>query len=356
MGRWGLGTRFVISKRAEAGNEVIRAGSEALERYAACYATGVSPDEERLMVLKGEAKKNHHHVWQKYLSAWEDGSAVTCLQEGRIFTTGTPALGVKKHLYRLKSPSDEDLRFLARICFPEDMDPFLRDLNVGWLPIFFAADDLERLADLTGGREDAEIQKVLEMVRSNSEEDLHMVIERDSASHLDRLRGGDLTFLGDPDQRGRFLHFLTVQDFRTLGKREHIVRSAGAIPGVDLGNVIAPMTHIFATNVALGLLRRWDSTVVTLERSNGEVEFITSDQPVFNLHGLDIADGELVDELKYFFPLSPSAALTWDAHGPENAVSEVAVDADRVREANRHIFSASWSQCYARREDELRAI
>lgn len=307
------------------------------------------------MILGGQPKRRHHHVWQYYLRAWESNGVVACRRDGRVFSTGTEVLGVKKDLYRIKHPTEAEIDLLAKLCFPENMNPLLRKLNGGWLPVFLGPMTLERLAVRLGSEHDTEISRILELARSNTEEDLHMVIESDSIANLNALRTENLSFLADEDERGQFLHFLATQDFRTQGKHQKMVRSVdGLIADISFDNIIAPMTHIFATNVAFGLMRRWETTRVTLLKTEGDANFITGGQPVFNSHAVGLALGELVDEIQYYFPVSPSLALLWDAHAPEASVAVEIVGRDRVEECNAWVESSSWEQVYAKHEATLR--
>jgi hypothetical protein len=47
-------------------------------------------------------KPSQHHVWQQYLRAWSVDGKVYCLQDDRIFPTGTPVLGMTTDFYKLQ--------------------------------------------------------------------------------------------------------------------------------------------------------------------------------------------------------------------------------------------------------------
>jgi hypothetical protein len=46
-------------------------------------------------------KRRHHHVWQNYFHPWTADGALYCLQDGRIFRTGTRVVAVQMDFYKL---------------------------------------------------------------------------------------------------------------------------------------------------------------------------------------------------------------------------------------------------------------
>jgi hypothetical protein len=68
------------------------------------------------MTAQQKPKRNHHHVWQQYLRAWTNtNGAIWCLQNGRIFSTGTPAIAVEKDFYKLHKLTREDIEFIKML-------------------------------------------------------------------------------------------------------------------------------------------------------------------------------------------------------------------------------------------------
>jgi hypothetical protein len=64
------------------------------------------------MTAPQKPKRHHHHVWQNYLKPWTVGGAICCLQDGRIFSTGTRTVAVEKDFYRLHQLTREDVELI----------------------------------------------------------------------------------------------------------------------------------------------------------------------------------------------------------------------------------------------------
>jgi len=60
-------------------------------------------------------KRRHHHVWQHYLKPWTAGGALYCLQDERIFPTGTRAIAVENDFYKLDRLTDRDVAWIKLI-------------------------------------------------------------------------------------------------------------------------------------------------------------------------------------------------------------------------------------------------
>ena len=58
-------------------------------------------------------KRRHHHVWQRYLRPWTVGGTLYCLQDGRIFSTGTRTVAVEKDFYKLHQLTVEDVALIS---------------------------------------------------------------------------------------------------------------------------------------------------------------------------------------------------------------------------------------------------
>jgi hypothetical protein len=305
--------------------------------------------------VRAQHKRRHHYVWQYYLAAWTSGGTVACRRGERIFRTGTPVLGVETDLYRLMDLSPQEVEFIRQLCFSDTTHPFLRRLNAGWLPVFLGPFALRRLADSLPQKA-PELEEALALAESNTEEDLYAMIEAGSVPYLDRLRSADLRFLDSDEDRGRFLHYLCVQCFRTPKLRHTLDAALAGLPEVRAEHVVGLMRHVFAPNVAWGLLQRWSRTVVTLLNAPRGVEFITSDQPVVNLHAVGTAMFEPVEELCLYYPVGPGRALVWDSEVGRHRIEEREATTAEVTKLNKDIVSLAHEQIYARSEQVLRNL
>lgn len=300
-----------------------------------------------------DPKRRHHYVWKYYLEAWSDKGLVACMRNGDIFETGANNLAVRSDFYEIQEMSSSDLLFIRRA-----MDKFtlpLQVANIEWLPLFVLPIQLKELAANLESLS-PEIARRLSVLTSNTEEDLHAAIERRSIGHLDSLRKGDLQFLGSYDEARHFLHFLCIQYFRTAKLRDQVAAIIDRTPEVRPDSVWGPLRHMFATNVWVWMVGRWDQTEVTVLTAPPESEFITTDQPVINTRAVGIELGQPVETVELYYPIAPHLAMRWDpAHG-SNSIESVHLTQDEVSELNRKLLSMAHEQVYATNRRLLRAL
>ena len=76
-------------------------------------------------------KRHHHHVWQHYLKPWATDGGIFCLQDGRIFATGTRVVAVQKDFYKLQHLTREDVT-LIKLLF-EKSNHYSKSVNADLL-------------------------------------------------------------------------------------------------------------------------------------------------------------------------------------------------------------------------------
>lgn len=299
-------------------------------------------------------KRRHHYVWQHYLRAWSVDGVVTCLRDGRVFRSSTENLAVKTDFYRLNKLSANEIGFIRKICL-EPAEPFLREINRRWLPLFLAPYALKELAQAVGGESPALKQEIDEYI-SNAEEDLQGHIEAQALDYLAKLREGILDFLATADERASFTHFLAVQYFRTVNIRDAVSTSLEGLQEVEVERMWGVMSHIFSTNVSYALFQRFDQSRVTLITAPSGSEFITADQPVINLEAVGTQVREPVDDLTLYYPISPTAALLWSVDVTPPGMETKMVPPAEVRAYNEDMFSMARSQVYGTSPDILSSL
>jgi len=275
-----------------------------------------------------QLKRRHHYVWQYYLAAWAREDVVGCLRDSKIFETGTTNLAVETDFYRLSELTTGEQEFVSRLAMAT-ADPLMKELNWGWLAVFLAPFKLREIA--LAGNMRPDLLERFDVVTANLEEDLHSKIEEKAISHIDELRFGRLAFLDSIEHRTTFLHFLAAQYLRTrkiLDAMSHALRSA---EGVRTDRVWGVLRHCFATNIGVSLSRHWQQTEVALLRAPDHSQFITSDQPVVNLHAMGKGLDEQVDKLVLFYPVSPHLALRWDPAASQQRLHTITLDAGSGR-------------------------
>ncbi|MFI5396908.1 MAG: DUF4238 domain-containing protein [Candidatus Binatia bacterium] len=299
-------------------------------------------------------KRRHHYVWQHYLKAWTTGGTIACLRDGRLFRSSTSNLAVETDFYRLKELTDSDLRLIEEVCIKRCL-PELRSLQAGWISIFTSIFDLKRRYEAVVGHLPDAVRAFDDAI-SNLEEDLHSQIESESIPQLQALRNRDLTFLASEDEFAGFLHFLCVQYLRTNKVRSDALEAVRGVPGVEAERAWGVMAHIFATNISYRLFTSRDRLRITILQASEGGELVTSDQPVINMHAVGLPLGTQVDELAFYYPVSPTTGLLLEAEKPEGGTHRRVLNPREVNDSNHAMFQQAHTQVFACSEELLAAF
>src|ERR1700737_737894 len=141
------------------------------------------------MTPQQKPKRRHHHVWQQYLRSWTTDGAIWCLQNGRIFSTGTPTIAVEKDFYKLQKLTREDIAFIKMLfanAHPLAKRNHAHLLNKLMTP-FQIAEQVKRPQDR------AKIDQFLDDYASNVLEAYHASIEALFIPSLENALRGDIS-------------------------------------------------------------------------------------------------------------------------------------------------------------------
>jgi hypothetical protein len=290
------------------------------------------------------AKYRQHHVWQEYLRSWTRSGGIYCLQEGRIFRTGTSALGVIQDFYRLPEWSLDDLRILQD-AFMTGISPLVRKLHSTVLENPFM------LTLLAADPATAQLvsDEQVSVFRTNVVDDYHTMIESQFLPILPRLLDGDVSWYQNVEECLSFLVFICVQYMRTRSRKE---RSIQDVTLVDLTRVWDVVAILMAQRVACSLFAERRIRVPRIIGNDSGKPFITGDQPVINLRGGK--RGAEPDAFSLYYPLSPELAVYLGEPGePAGGVLVEPITASAVQDLNSRIARESHSQIFAHAEEPL---
>ncbi|MCW5790255.1 MAG: DUF4238 domain-containing protein [Polyangiaceae bacterium] len=291
---------------------------------------------------KSPKKKRQHHVWQYYLSAWENNGKVQCWQAGKkIFGTGTKNLGVEAYFYTLRELSAADEVLINQLI--DRCDVHLRPIAKGWHNVFLTPGKLAKSMGswpevLNSGRSPAELPAEV----SELEEELHCLFESTGKPLLDSLRTGAAL---SPNDMPRLLPFLTTQYTRTKAVQERVVDATSGITA----SIWQVMRHVYASNMAMQIILSGEFKVDVLI-APGELRFITGDQPIVNAQGIWNPEGRHATNLELYYPISPTHALlvSKDSSWTKRQVSDVEAN---IRNAT--MARAAHSQVYGQQVSDL---
>ena len=295
-------------------------------------------------------KEKQHYVWQHYLQQWTTDDKIWCLRNNTIFPSGLLGVANKRFFYRLNELTEQDISLLTQL-FINDMHPLLQDLNKNWITIFTAVSNLRKLAEKT--RQIENIQKEIDVLTFNFEEDIHAKIEASAIPILDKLYLQDLSFL-DGDDFYTFNSFLCTQYFRTNTMKQSFLSNPINFPGVDAARIWNVSSHMLATNLAFGIVRERINHKYVLLLNNSEVGFITSDQPVINTFAEPKNRKPLEhNQFEMFYPLTPKLALLISLKDKYSNKQKYEITQDEAVWYNVLIFDNSNEQIYSQNESGL---
>jgi hypothetical protein len=297
-------------------------------------------------------KSSQHHVWQQYLRAWSVDGKIYCLQNDRIFCTGTPVLGMTTDFYKLQPLTEEDMKLLHFILGLDKVHPVARKhydtvLQNVLTPMLFVQQNRDKVNNLSL------VDNLLDTYNTNAVDNQHTVIEGTFAPLLARSLAGDFTWYENDQDCISFCNFVGAQQIRTRAVKEGTVRRLRERMNMDISRIWNILAVIFAFNIGCNLFLERKKRRLIAVRNDTTVPFVTSDQPAINLNG----NGETPPEvLSLYYPISPRLALYLGEPDEVIDISYEAMTANAASYLNLRIAKASHSQVYAQTPEPLIAV
>lgn len=203
--------------------------------------------------------------------------------------------------------------------------------------------------------ENAEIEKLIEEVINNLEEDLHSHIEIESIPHLESLKKRNASLFHDDIKYMDFCHFLTIQYVRTNKIKQNLVRGIGDLAGGYIERALGVLRHIYATNIAWSIYEKKHSENLkpTLLLNNTSKNFITGDQPIINTHAVKSGYAEIVRDVELYYPISPNTSLIISKNYFSGMDDQVEVNEGQVDYFNNLIAASAEEQIFGIEETDL---
>jgi len=253
-------------------------------------------------------KRRHHYVPQWYLTPWSENQRIYCLRNGQIKPCGLASVGVEKDFYAVSDLTIKDIEFLRRGVIAQSPEG-VRSIHESLLREFARVAYANQLKKARPGIKDEAKRTVREIV-SNLDENYHESIEHDLQYSIGCMLSGSTEFFSDVSMAGSFLRALALFSLRTKKRREAMKRIRTPIPGVDIDRVCGPMIHMLAINIGGSLLVDRARFRIVLLQNETRLPFITSDQPVINIHENRDSRGTPL-EVEWYIPLSPKRAMLY---------------------------------------------
>ena len=305
-----------------------------------------------------QKKTGHHTVWQYYLQPWTKNGRISCLHDGELLPKPhTSNVAKKNHFYRLKELSEDEFETIDALI--NLLPPELQEINRDWLRYFqapFYLRELNRAINRDDEELEVDIDKDIDVLISNAEENLHESIEKTGKPHLESLRNRDASFFYTHEGFAEFIHFIIVQYLRTRKILHNLISSLDDYSFIDVDRAIPVMRHIFATNICFAFeAHKQHYWLQFLESPNG-AEFITGDQPVVNTYSRGLLPTGIPEHVELYYPIGPQLAVLLgderDRPRPGNSI----LSSEDVHIYNKLIFDSAYQQVFASHDGLLRDL
>ncbi|KXO12722.1 hypothetical protein AKG98_3917 [Moritella sp. JT01] len=303
-----------------------------------------------------QAKIKHHHVWADYLKRWSLDNKNVCYMTAKknIVCDSVRGVAMEKNFYQVKFLSQEQVIILKMLS--SKSPDYLRKQHETLLDKFLLMQALE-LKYKQSGIKDIKAEKMLHAWKCNSIENLHTAHEKEALPIIEALANQDLTVLEDIKNMCWFMQFFAQQIARTKNFKDTISTAHNSINNhahQELAKTIEEswwfISYILGMNMGADMFATREEDYHCLLINDTETAFITSDQPVINVHQA------LSDEIKppedhecdFYYPISPTVAyMVNKSNRFESGRVQVSVDLVEemnikiAKRANIHIFGNS---------------
>jgi len=266
-----------------------------------------------------QAKKNHHYVWAHYLARWsDDGKNVWhTTPTGKTILDSVKAFAKEDYFYESKELTPNHIHIIKYLSSLSPKN--IQELHEAFLSDFLIVQKLGAVYRARGLR-DHEADQALHALRCNMMENLHSSHEKEARTVVDVLVSGEISILAKSDNLIKFVAFFGHQVSRTKSFKEAFSStfpeaSKMGSDAIQIHKLIQDcwwfVSYMFGVNIGWNLYASRSSDSHCLLINDTKTGFITSDQPVINVHP-NLEEGEVVppadDTCDFFFPLSPTAA------------------------------------------------
>ena len=312
-----------------------------------------------------QIKVNHHYVWAKYLKNWSNDNDVFYItKRGKIARDSVKGLCRERSFYTLPLLDSEDVNFLTQ--FSKQCDPFLQELHRGFLTDLIKLSALIRMLQAHPASNGQEFKKIVDVVENNIIENMYAIDESIFLPILEKLTNGDCACLEEPENLINFYQFIGHQITRTFNAKNRTFAGINSNPvllnqhgeGLKLLEKNWPcISFMFGINVGFNLYAKRTSTKQKFITNTSPVPFITSDNPVINIHpSVNLKDASNPpDHMDIFFAVSPKYAfLICESDAYDDIGSKVTEEI--VHHFNGHIYRNSGATIFASSEAVIRDI
>ncbi|HIH2748262.1 TPA: DUF4238 domain-containing protein [Burkholderia lata] len=301
-----------------------------------------------------EKKRKQHYVWRGYLRSWAEREQIWCRRDSKIFKVNLMNIAQERDFYRLRELSSKDVAFL-KLVIGKATGNSLRRANLGQLEFFGKIFEMQSKIKLAGlWSEDLEGEFDREI--NNLEENWLQRMEDVGSEYISMLLERNTSFYSNSQDILAFLHFLSLQQFRTKKMQDKMARQFREKMNFDITAAWPVLRNIISLNIATAVFRERERYKLILMENGTESPFVTGDQPVINIYGVGKPPYEPVDELEYYYPISPDLAIIISEREEMRHLDVIEVTSEQVRWYNNAVASESHEQMFSNSKASLESL
>jgi hypothetical protein len=301
-----------------------------------------------------QIKRNHHYVWSFYLKSWAKGNNVFYIsQRGKVACDSIKGLAKETDFYKINPLKTEDIDFIK--CFSSKSKQFLQDIHLSHLNRSIDISDVSHYISQSG-IDSKELNLIDKAIRHNSLEDLHSIYEDLAVNVVSALSRGNIGLLNSNENMFALCSYLGHQISRTQSFKEKALDASKMIPIIDKNHHLYLklleknwwfISFMLGLNIGFSLYESKDRDNHVFIFNNTGLQFITSDNPIINIHSSlnDLSPGEVPTSADFYIPLSPNYAYMINNSSHYNQLSN-SIDRDMVNILNRLIFKKSYKTVF----------
>lgn len=304
--------------------------------------------------------KRQHYVWRHYLKAWASNESIwTFFKElNKIEWVGLMGVAQERYFYKLVDFTTDEETFLKN--YIEQCSPDLvKNLNFDFLTLFTSTSKLKKQLDETTNpavnkeKYEEEIRKL----EINLMEYGHGKMEVLGQKLLTYRSLADLKTIEENDYIFDAVMFICFQYFRTKSMKKSVLKSFADGPHETLANKSWNiLSYVMSTTLAKNISLDPNLKMVLIENHSTK-NFITGDQPVFNILNDIVDENGKVTHLEFYYPITPKYALT--IHFLEDQTDKFSskiADEEMVKYFNKKVFDNSDFCVFADTKEQLENI
>lgn len=261
-----------------------------------------------------EAKKRHHYVWAKYLTRWGSGTknVFYTTKNGKFAHDSVRAIVFDDYFYKTTTLTRKHVEVIKG--FSQKSPDHLHQQHMSYLNDFLLIQQAEAVYRKSGVR-NQEVELHLHATKCNLLENLHASHEKMVLPVLAALADEKLDVLQDKQHMVEFMAFFGHQISRTKTFRDRVIAvlSRSNALEIEVAHAIEHawwfLSYMFGMNIGFSLYIDRHNAKHALLVNNTKVPFITSDQPVVNVHSC-VSETEFTapEHADFYYPISPQVA------------------------------------------------